>query len=301
MGNSLDRLRMCDVKHEDYVNVVADVEQENVKCEEFVAIVSDVKQGKEHPLFHHSINFSYSILSFRIWFKGTSESMFPIYRRLLAHRLPNFLYSGDTDPCVPAAGPIYALESMGLDVIEPWQKYEGAQDDLPTKMSGQEQYQGSSNNDDHRLATKINDASENQAVTRAGRNTRRRIGRVGALPSDPFQRLLFIAGLLPSPPRVVTGWKVSILLAKISQKAGFELYSNGLKKGHYTPLKPDVIIKSGDLAYYGSIGILKKVDFPENLKKVAVSEGRLILRTGKRFTILQSGDSDWVKRKNEQT
>ncbi|GJX81664.1 serine carboxypeptidase-like protein 26 [Tanacetum coccineum] len=45
--------------------------------------------------------------SFRIWFKGTSESMFPIYRRLLAHRLPNFLYSGDTDPSVPAAGTIY--------------------------------------------------------------------------------------------------------------------------------------------------------------------------------------------------
>ncbi|GJZ20404.1 retrotransposon protein, putative, ty1-copia subclass [Tanacetum coccineum] len=31
---------------------------------------------------------------FRIWFKGTSESMFPIYRRLLAHRLPIFFIVG---------------------------------------------------------------------------------------------------------------------------------------------------------------------------------------------------------------
>ncbi|PWA93147.1 hypothetical protein CTI12_AA074270 [Artemisia annua] len=104
-----------------------------------------------------------------------------------------------------------------------------AQDDLPTEMSGREQYQGnhsdnkqttrnssdgnglekednnkkvndlvekncylmtesldippinysqgSSNNDDHSLATKIDDPSENRAVTRAGRNTRRGKGR----------------------------------------------------------------------------------------------------------------------------
>nr|GEX89895.1 RNA-directed DNA polymerase, eukaryota [Tanacetum cinerariifolium] len=62
MGDSLDRLQMRDVKHEDYVNVVADVEQDGVKCEESVVVVSNVKQGKEHPLFHHSIIFSYRIL-----------------------------------------------------------------------------------------------------------------------------------------------------------------------------------------------------------------------------------------------
>nr|GEX65107.1 hypothetical protein [Tanacetum cinerariifolium] len=37
--------------------------------------------------------------------------------------------------------------------------------------------QGSSNNDDHSLATKIDDPSENRAVTRSGRHTRRGKGR----------------------------------------------------------------------------------------------------------------------------
>ncbi|GJU44825.1 putative cytosolic NADP isocitrate dehydrogenase [Tanacetum coccineum] len=31
--------------------------------------------------------------------------------------------SGDTDPCVASEGTIYALESMGIDVIEPWKKW----------------------------------------------------------------------------------------------------------------------------------------------------------------------------------
>ncbi|GJU45735.1 UDP-sugar pyrophosphorylase [Tanacetum coccineum] len=47
MGNSLDRLRMRDVKPEESVNVVADVEQDGVKFEESVAVVSDLEQGKE--------------------------------------------------------------------------------------------------------------------------------------------------------------------------------------------------------------------------------------------------------------
>ncbi|GJT95701.1 IQ-DOMAIN 32-like protein [Tanacetum coccineum] len=48
----------------------------------------------------------------------------PIYRQgYWRQSLAYFLYSGDTHPCVPSAGTIYSLESMGLDVIEPWQKW----------------------------------------------------------------------------------------------------------------------------------------------------------------------------------
>ncbi|GJR87506.1 hypothetical protein Tco_0211517 [Tanacetum coccineum] len=72
-------------------------------------------------------------------------------------------------------------------------------------------------------------------------------------------------------------------------KSGLRI-GNGLKQGHYAQLKPDVTITSADLAYYGSIGILKEVDLRENLKKVAVS--------GKRFYQFCRGDSDRMKAKN---
>ncbi|GJT41620.1 glutathione S-transferase T3-like protein [Tanacetum coccineum] len=50
MGNSLDRLRMRDVKPEESVNVVvADVEQDGVKFAESVAVVSDLEQGSVKP------------------------------------------------------------------------------------------------------------------------------------------------------------------------------------------------------------------------------------------------------------
>lgn len=49
MGNSLDRIRMRDVKPEESVTVVADVEQDGVKSEESVAVVSDVEQGSVKP------------------------------------------------------------------------------------------------------------------------------------------------------------------------------------------------------------------------------------------------------------
>ncbi|GJZ69746.1 hypothetical protein Tco_0633296, partial [Tanacetum coccineum] len=47
----------------------------------------------------------------------------PNLQKATGASLAHFLYSGDTHPCVPSAGTIYSLESMGLDVIEPWQKW----------------------------------------------------------------------------------------------------------------------------------------------------------------------------------
>ncbi|GKC48542.1 putative serine carboxypeptidase-like protein 23, partial [Tanacetum coccineum] len=56
-------------------------------------------------------------------YQGYFRIHVPNLQKDIGASLAHFLYSGDTDPCVPSAGTIYSLESMGLDVIEPWQKW----------------------------------------------------------------------------------------------------------------------------------------------------------------------------------
>ncbi|GKD01226.1 hypothetical protein Tco_1171500, partial [Tanacetum coccineum] len=50
-------------------------------------------------------------------------------------QLSDLVQGGDTDPSVPAAGTIYALESMGLDVIEPWQNLNVEKSDTGLKQN----------------------------------------------------------------------------------------------------------------------------------------------------------------------
>nr|GEU79909.1 zinc finger, CCHC-type [Tanacetum cinerariifolium] len=64
-------------------------------------------------------------------------------------------------------------------------------------------------------------------------------------------------------------------------------------ESHYAQLKPDVTITSADLPYYGSISILKEVDFCEKIKKAAVLvSGKTNLSGGKIYMNQNSGGEE---------
>ncbi|XAR72883.1 Carboxypeptidase D [Bertholletia excelsa] len=52
--------------------------------------------------------------------KDSPQTMFPIYRRLIASRVHILLYSGDVDAVVPVTGTQYSIDALGLKVLKPW-------------------------------------------------------------------------------------------------------------------------------------------------------------------------------------